>query len=60
MLCANKAWYDTMAEARRARDRRQPHERQRLYAYKCQDPACPYYHLTRTKPPAEFLRKDAK
>lgn len=59
-LCWNKAWYDTMAEAKAARNRRQPYERERLYAYKCQDPDCPYYHLTRKRPPTESMREPKK
>ena len=54
-LCAGKAQYDTAAEAKHARNQRQPYERMRLYSYKCQDAQCPYYHLTRIKPPKECI-----
>lgn len=56
MLCFNKAAYDTVAEARAVVRRRQRYERMRLYVYKCQDPKCPYFHITRKKPPKEWIR----
>ncbi len=55
-LCFNKAAYDTAAEAKAVIRRRQRHEHMRLYAYKCQDPRCPYYHITKRKPPREWIR----
>lgn len=55
-LCIGKAAYDFRAEAIAARNARQPYERERLYAYKCQHPNCPYWHLTRKRPPTEWMR----
>lgn len=56
-LCTGKAGYDTREEAIRARNFRQKFERERLYAYKCQHPECPFWHLTRKRPPAEWMRE---
>lgn len=56
ILCSGKAAYDTYAEACVARNERQPHERARLWAYKCQDRECPYYHLSRKQPPKEWMK----
>lgn len=56
MLCGGKAAYDTPGQAHGVRKIRQPHERKKLWVYKCQDPRCPYFHLTKLKPPQEWLR----
>jgi hypothetical protein len=55
-LCTGKGAYDTQLEADNARKFRQPHERERLWAYKCQHPSCPYWHLSRKQPPKEWTR----
>lgn len=55
-LCMGKAGYDDATEAREARNRRLLYERMRLYAYKCQHHECPYWHLTKKKPPPEQMR----
>lgn len=55
-LCGGKAAYDTIKEAHETRKKRQKHEPKKLWVYKCQDPRCPYFHLTKLKPPPEWLR----
>lgn len=56
-LCTGKAGYDNMTQARNAARARQPYERQRLYWYRCQHPQCPFWHLTRKRPPREWMRE---
>lgn len=55
VLCGGKAAYDTALQAHGVRKIRQPKERAKIWVYKCQDPRCPYFHLTKLKPPREWL-----
>jgi hypothetical protein len=55
-LCEGKAAYDTKEEVQAAIQRRRKHERAKLWWYKCQHPECPYYHMTRKRPPAEWCK----
>jgi hypothetical protein len=58
-LCSTKVGYQTAAAAHWVRRRRQPHEPAKLWVYRCQHPACPYFHITKMKPPAEAMRPQA-
>lgn len=52
-LCQHKRNYETVEEARHARNERQKYERLRLYCYRCQ--FCDGIHLTKIKPPTENI-----
>jgi len=53
LICWNKTLYPTPQAALHKLRERQPHVRQRLYAYKCQ--ACIGFHLTKLRPPTDDI-----